>query len=267
MKSTIAFGILASIIVLHGTAFAVEQDKAQQKCINSLNKGMAKVAKAQLKADAKCTSGFAKGKNTDAVACYSGDAKVNKAAEKLCAAETKVCTTPPTFGKTSCGNVNNYATFNATEHTEDLFGFPVNSGITLCATDKAACKCQGKLVKAGTKLYSTYLKTYDKCKKSALKGGAADVTALNTCVSDDTKGKIAKATTKLGATVDKSCGVTMPFSNGSRCTGLSGAALGSCVSASVRCYVCITEVGSDALGVNCDVFDDASDNGSCFDDF
>jgi len=271
MKKAITLGILVSAVLMHGTAFGQAQDKAQQKCINTLNKGMVKVASAQNKANGKCASDFAKGKNMDADACWNMATKVDTAATKNCSAEMSKCTTVPDFGKTSCGTVNNYAEYNAGEFASDVFGeTDPSAGITLCATDKVACKCQAKALKASNKLYATYMKVYNKCKKAALKSGIIDVTGLDTCTSDDAKMKIAKAATKLGGTITKSCAaVTIPFpAIDSSCSGLNGAPLAGCLEDRVRCAVCITEVASDNLTIDCDLYDDGnSENGSCFDDF
>jgi len=166
-------------VLVHGTAFGQAQDKAQQKCINALNKGMVKVASAQTKANGKCASDFAKGKNMDADACWNASTKVTAAETKNCTAEMSKCTMAPDYGKTSCGNVNNYAQYNASELGSDIFSqADPSAGIVLCATDKAACKCQAKAVKASNKLYATYMKVFNKCKKSGLKSGIVDVAGL-----------------------------------------------------------------------------------------
>ena len=263
MKSSLVLGIVAASLLAHGPALA-QQTKGQQKCINAMNKGMAKIAAAQLKAAVKCTSGFAKGKNMDAQACYSDDAKVDDAGAKNCQAETKLCTSPlPTFAYTPCGNVNFIAETRPEDLPRDIFGFTVNPGITSCASDKAGCKCQGKTFKAATKLFSTHLKTFNKCKKDALKAGATTDDPIEACVSSDPKSKIAKAGTKLSEAVDKGCvGVADPFPGGS-CGALTGSGLATCIGRWVRCRACETEVFADNLFFDCDLFDDFLNNGTC----
>ena len=274
MKKAMTFGILVAAFLLHGAAYGQEQDKAQQKCINALNKGMLKVASAQNKANAKCAFEFAKGKNMSAVACWTDPAKVTTAETKNCEAETKKCTTAPDFGKTSCGNVNNYSEFNASELPRDLFSQAnPDTGITLCANDKPACKCQAKTLKAANKLYATYMKNYNKCKKTGLKHKTTpiiDMAGLAACMDVDLKMKIQKAATKLDGAIAKKCAaVPSPFpAVDSDCVALTGTALGDCIEDRVRCRVCVTTEASDGLSVNCDFYDDGdTENNSCFDDF
>lgn len=271
MKRTIALGILVAGVLAAGTAFAVPQDKDQQKCINAMNKGMNKIASAQLKANGKCISDFAKGKNMSASACYQSPAKVTAAQTKNTEADTKKCTVMPTFGPTGAGSINNYSEYHAHEMADDLLGSPPDSGVAICATSKPHCKCQSKVLKASTKLYSTSQKVFNKCKKAGLKNKTApydDAADLSDCLGQDPKNKIAKALTKLDGAISKSCPVevTNPFPG--NCTGLTGTALGDCVEVQVRCHVCITLQGGDNLPVDCDLYDDGNGgNGSCFDDF
>jgi len=271
MKKMIMMGILVSAVLASGTAHAVPQDKAQQKCINAMNKGMSKVASAQLKANTKCVSDFAKAKNLSASACYANPPKVTAAETKNSEADTKKCTTMPTFGPTGAGSINNYSDYNAHEMADDLLGPVPNSGVAICASDKPGCKCQGKVLKATAKLYSTWQKVFNKCKKSGLKDKVTpfdDVTDLNNCTATDPKNKIMKAMTKLGGAITKSCpvDVTNPFPTGD-CNALTGNALATCVIERVRCHLCITWQGGDNMTIDCDDFDDGSDDGSCFDDF
>jgi hypothetical protein len=272
MRKSITTGIIVSLCFA-GTAFAEVQDKEQQKCINSLNKGMAKVSKTQLKADTKCISDFAKGKNASAQGCYLSSTKVTTAQDKNCDAATKKCTTAPTLGPTGCGDVNNYSEYNGSEFASDVLN-QVNpdNGVTLCESDKPGCKCQAAALKSATKLYSTYQKVFNTCKKKGLKDKTApfdDITDIEACLSGDPKNKISKAAAKLTSAIGKKCvdaGVATPFALGD-CAGLSGALLASCLETEVRCRVCITALGSDNLTLNCDLYDEGSVEGSCNDDF
>jgi hypothetical protein len=272
MKKSLTMGIVLASVVFSASAFGATQDKDQQKCINALNKGMNKIASAQLKANAKCISDFSKAKNMSASSCYASPQKVTDAMTKNTAAEAKKCTVPPTLGPTGAGSVNNYSSFNAHEMADDLLGPIPDNGVALCATSKEGCKCQAKAIKASNKLYSTSQKVFNKCKKSGLKDKTApfdDVTDLNACLGADPKNKISKALTKLGDAITKKCPVTVtnPFPTGD-CNGETGAALADCIDERVRCHVCITLLGSDDLTVDCDAYDDGNnENGSCFDDF
>lgn len=270
MKKGFALVALAATLCLHGNAHAAAENKAQQKCINTLNKGMAKLGSAQLKASAKCVGTRAKDGTTDASMCLTTDAKVTATQGKVCDAETAKCTMTPDYGYTNCGTVNNITPYLCgTQYEGRIFGGGVNAGVTVCSSDKPGCKCQGKVHKSVNKALATRLKAYNKCKKSGLKAGTiTDATTLGNCIFDDTKGKIGKAETKLDGAVTKKCAsVTTPFAMGD-CTGLNGASLTSCLVKIERCAACLTAQAVDALPVDCDDFDDdIGTNGSCVNDF
>jgi hypothetical protein len=265
-------GILVAGVLAAGTAFAVPQDKDQQKCINAMNKGMFKIAKAQLKANNKCISDFAKGNSGSASTCYANPAKVTAAQTRNSEADAKKCMVNPTFGPTGAGSINNYSAYHAREMANDLLGVVQDNGVAICDTDKPGCKCQSKVLKSTAKLYSTWQKVFNKCKQAGLKDKITpfdDVTDLNNCTATDPKNKIMKASTKVGEAITKSCPVTVtnPFPNGD-CNALTGNALANCIFERVRCHLCITWQGGDNMTINCDGFDDDdSENGSCFDDF
>lgn len=268
MSKTIAFGVAAMALLFHSTAFGAAQTKAQQKCINTLNKGMAKIAGVQLKANARCITKYAKGKEPDASTCLLTAPKIDTAITKTCDGETKKCTgVSPDFGKTSCGTVSSASEGGATAVASVMFGSGVNGGVSSCASDKPACKCQARLLTGVNNLYSTHLKEFNKCKKKGLKNRTApltDSTGLAGCVSSDPKMKITKARMKLDAGIAKKCAaVANPLFGGS-CSGFNGATLTTCLDRRVRCLVCQTLSGSDALPVDCDDFDDGDTaNSSC----
>lgn len=272
-KRTAALGVLLLSVFAHGTAFGQAQSKPQQKCINAMNKGMAKVGGTQLKAVAKCASDFAKAKNLDAQACYNTSPKVVTAQTKLCDSEPKKCTEMPDFGFSGCGSTGGTAAYFATQYAGEVFGeVDPNAGITLCAGDKDGCKCQGKALKSSNKLYSTRLKTYNKCKKTVLKDKTTPATSaadLAACLQVDPKMKIAKGVTKLGGAITKKCAaVAIPFAAGD-CAGLGGDPLRDCLDERTRCGACLTAEAADNLfgEIDCDLYDDGESNGSCFGDF
>jgi len=105
MNKSISWMVMGALLIA-GPVFGQAQSKKQQKCINALNKGMAKVATAQTRANAKCVTSFAKGKNADAANCLLMAPKVDKAATRTCTSETKSCSVTPDFGYTNCTSVN-----------------------------------------------------------------------------------------------------------------------------------------------------------------
>jgi hypothetical protein len=271
MRSSMAFAILVGAVLIHGTAFGVPQDEDQQRCINAMNKGMAKTAKLQLKANAKCVADFARGNNLSASGCYAAPADVTASEQKTCETETKKCTTPPTLGPTGCSDINAQSDYEAHELADDLLGVVPDSGVKMCDTDPAGCRCQGHILKASAKLYSAIQKQFNSCKKQKLRledSPLAEPEEFNNCLAFDFQDKAPKASEKLLARITDSCSSTpVPFDAGD-CAGLAGAALHACVESRVLCHVCINAQTADNFGgpLDCDNYDDGP-VGSCSNDF
>jgi hypothetical protein len=256
---------------------AQSQNEAQQSCINELNKGLGKVAKAQGKELSTCLKNSAKGKlgvQTIEV-CLTADnkGKVAKAKQKMITKAGSVCAGDPNapdypdFGATNPNTVHQAAIDGMVDMTHDIFGLDLDGGVVISATsDPTASRCQTDIVKQATKCWDTKLKEFNRCKKQGLRatlpfGRARD---LEGCMGADPKGKILKAcVTKLGAKI------------GGRCTGVDTAAafpgcntgdlgeLGVCVDRWVECRVCQALNEADGLDRDCDLFDDTLDNDSC----
>ena len=278
-RMTMLRAATAAVLVLAcAGGAAAQQSKDQQKCLNAVNKDGTLVAKAQGKANVGCVKDAGLGKLTGtAESCLTEDPKgrLQKAKDKTVADAAKSCTTAPGFGYPGAAATNAGAEQAELDLIEDVFGEPLDAAITSCATSKAGCQCQQKVVAGVQKIADTKLAEFLKCKKAVLKGGANAAAALEDCVDDaatagsiaaDTKGKVAKALVKLGGDITKKCdtpGVTTTSFPGS-CTGMNGAALAQCLDRLVECRVCQAINDMDALFVNCDVFDDGVANGTCF---
>ena len=225
-----------------------------------------------------CVKDAGAGKLTGtAESCLTADAKgkLQKAKDKTVADAAKSCTSAPSFAYPGAAATNAGAEQAGLDLVEDVFGEPLDAAITSCTANKAGCGCQAKIIDDVSKLADTKIAEFVKCKKTVLKNGANSGAALQACVDDagtagsikaDSKGKIAKALVKLGGDIAKKCdtpGVTTTSFPGA-CTGMSGAALAQCLDRLVECRVCQAINDMDALFVNCDVFDDAVANGTCF---
>ncbi len=274
---TLAAGALVAISVLG--AYAQVQDKAQQACINALNKGAATVAKTQGQEHVACVKGAGKGALIGtAQACLTADGKgkVAKAGGKVSAAETKSCVaTPPDYAYTTAATMVNAAKQADLDLVGDVYGPNLDAAIISCATSKDGCACQQKVSKSVEALATVKFAEFVKCKKAALSaGGAASAAAIAACVNNagtvgsiaaDTKGKIGKTIAKLDATIAKSCdapAVTAGAFPGD-CTGLSGALLTACLDTRVECRVCQAINEMDGFFVNCDLFDNGILDATC----
>jgi len=257
-------------------AAGVPLTKAQQKCVDALNKALVKVVGAQAKEIEACVKLRAKGKGGNVDACVTADAKrkVEKAADKTAKDAGKRCgDPPPPYGATDAATVNVAGEQAARDLARDLFGPALNTAILTQAFDKNGSKCQLALAAAVKKCRDTKLKEFLKCKKTGLKKGTIDSSAgLEACVGADPKGKIAKACDEpvKGDAIRKAlarkcvakgadlaaaappCGVTADVE-----------ATHACLEPAIECRVCRALDLADGLGRDCDTFDDGLANDSC----
>ena len=257
------------------------QEKDQQKCIVELNKGFAKVAKAQGKDICQCIKDGAKGKlGTSPTAiedCLTSDPKmkVAKAKQKAIEKGAQKCTVPPDFGATDPNTANRVAVEKELKLIHSIFGPDLDAVIIPAAGNPAASKCQVDAAKAAKKCQDTKLKEFIKCKKSGLKNksGPPSVTLpmdtpgdLAECMGFDPKGKIDKACgTQLDDKIDKSCaGLDYATLFPGDCSGEATLSdFERCVDSLVECQVCLALNEADGLNRDCDLFDDGLANGSC----
>jgi hypothetical protein len=234
---TVPSGVLAQLL-----------PKDQQKCITSLNKAGAKVAKAQAKVNSTCLKNALKGRELDPQECLTSDRKgrVLKATRKTFDEEAMRCPFPPSFGFAGADAVNQVTVTQELALLADIFGSDLDSAVTVRPPDSAhpasggpQGECQAAVLKAYEKLVAAKLKTFVSCKKRALSGKMPGVpvgTAEDleeACLTGgipDLKGKIEKALFKLFATVDK-------------------------------CPAALNAM--DNINVDCDVFDDGVSNFTC----
>ena len=250
------------------------ESKDQQKCINELNKNLAKVAKAQGKDICKCLKDASKAKlgGLTIEECTTADrkGKVAKAKSKTVTQAEKKCVEPPDFGITDPTTVNSAAMNKELDLIHDLFGSDLDEAIVVLDGTKpvkAQSKCQLEAAKLAKKCQETKLKEFLKCEKNGLKEATVhDHLTLADCIGKDVKGKIEKTcVTKLAEKITK------------KCTDLDYAALfpgecssedtladfATCLEQRVECRFCLAVDEADDLDRNCDEFDDGLFNASC----
>jgi cysteine-rich repeat protein len=256
------------------------QSKAQQECVNSMNKGAAKVAKAQGGDNVECIKHGSKGKLTGTIEqCITSypKSKVQKAISKI---KTDDCLTPPAFPviDTDAESIGQTMVQKEIDLIHAIFGSDLDAVIvdaTAGSEDETAAKCQLVIAKAVAKCQDAKLKVFNKCKKNALKvgkkplpNGAVSAQQLqDECMGiggngiPDTKGKIAK---KCGPgfsdTVSKKCGTT---NNDALFPPCAGQDLATCIDQKIECEVCKALDTFDGFRRNCDEFDDGVVNESC----
>ncbi len=276
-------GCLLAFIAAPGALLA-ELPKAEQTCINKINKDGVKVQAAQFNVNNGCLKDALKTSLTPgavADACIEADAKnkVGKKRASTVADVTKKCGSPPTLFFSGATVTNDAGEETAKELLRDVFG-PALGSLLSCDTHKNECKCQSKVNNRVSKMERSMAKTWLRCKKAALKGskepfspgGAISNAELEQCIDNpilagghsvagDTKGAIAKTGDQLRKTAEQFCGfgVADEFAGGA-CAGFStppsidGPGLRDCVQAHARCRLCEMVNLTDALAVDCDAF-------------
>jgi len=271
LVSILAVSALATLI---SSAALGQESKAQQKCINKLNKNTCKVAAKQGKENFGCVKAARKGTATAACLTLDAKGKVMKARTKTTDDETKfdcLATNAPDFGYTTGASGNDAAQNNEVGLFMDVYGS--SDPTAVISTAKATGKCQAAVTKGVEKLIATKWKQYLLCKKKTLKAGFMSAAALEQClngdpnsVAADPKGKIAKRVTKLdnAITVKKCAAETVSSTFPGRCSTASLSTLAFCLDALAECRLCLAINAIDGLNVDCDLFDDNSANESCF---
>lgn len=274
---TVLIGMPLALFLSAPGSAAGQQSKEQQRCINFLNKGIAKASATQFKAVAKCSKAYAKDPSAgDPFSCIVGSMAVAKAQAKVAAAEASKCATPPTIGPTGAEFALNSAVSSTLGLAGSLLG-DFSTDLVKCSDAPIGdgCKCQNTVIKKTAKLLDSYLKGFDKCKKSGLKAKGAeqivDSSGLLACIIDPAKldpgAKLPAQLAKLTRAMEKDCGapVINPLPYSFECGSKTGADLAACISTQTRCEACVVLNVVNQIGSydSCEIFDDGIDNSSC----
>jgi len=283
MRRSVFLGTLLAVSMAPATMWA-ELPKAEQICINKINKDGIKVQAAQLKVNDGCVKDAVKTELSPAGpadTCLEADGKnkVGKKRASTTADDSKKCGSPPSVFYTGDAVTNDAGENTAKALVRDVFG-PGLGALQSCDTNPQECGCQVKVINRVSKIERAMAKIWVKCKKAALKngkepfavGGAEINTELEQCVNNaalagglsvaaDTKGKISDATGQLQATAEQFCGFGTEdeFATGA-CSGFStpptldGPGLTLCLAAHAKCRFCEMVNLTDALSVDCDAF-------------
>jgi len=239
--------------------------KAQQACVNEMNKNGEKVNRTQLKENERCLNDFQREKLVAPMtfdACMAADRKdrVLKAKAKTATQEAKKCDpleVAPPFAHNDSATVNAAAVDGALALTRKIFGrSPVlDDDLATKAADKDMAKCQLEMLKRADKLVNTVLKEVIKAEKKALKdetvhSSEALEAKLQTVFSSNERIDRTQATLVKG--VDKKCAVLQAAPD----TIFPGA----CGEGSPN----LNEVEACVIATaRCEAWDDRTSNGSC----
>ena len=246
--------------------------KDQQDCINTLNKHVARIAKIQGKQFSSCIKNFGRGNLAGTLqACINSDAGL-KVANAIARAETdeakKCAANPPAFGPSDASALSNGTVLEGTELVHDAFGPDLDAAIITDEQDRPSSKCQRSVFKALGACQDARLKQFNSCKKKGLKDASIlTPDALEQCMDDDSKGKIAISCDptfgKILSTIAKRCGGVDLAAAFPPCATLDPVTLAACLDASISCRVCRALNESDNLERNCDLLDNNTADASC----
>jgi cysteine-rich repeat protein len=240
----------------------------QQKCVNSVNSGVAKVNKAASKVIGKCLKAHAKG-GTLLDDCISSDEttdKIGKAVAKLISVQDGCEASPPPFGYTSVPSSAVAAYLLAfVNYFELVAPYPDD----FVVGDKAAAACQAAVLAGKQAVTTPVIANFNKCKKAALAGKKVDqadsIDDLNVCLPafDDGAGEA------IVTTLASKCeGQALDELLSGRCAGAaSDAQRAECLARRAYCYACILLTTTDGMTLDCDFLDNGAEDDSCTDSF
>jgi hypothetical protein len=269
-----ALAIPLTITLLAGSALAQVQSPEQQDCTTGVEKTFAKMVKANGKELSGCVKDIAKAK-TSPVGCFGKDrkGKVAKAEAGTEAAYAGACVgTRPDFGFGGAAAALEAANGTDEALLDTLFGDDLAAALPVGAPDAAVSACQQGVTKALLKCHDTRVKTYTKCNRAALAGGATDATATVACIGDDAQGKIAKScdldaggkTDKIRSAIASCTGADL-IAAFPRCNTADPAVLHACLTGSEACVACnaLANLSATTLATDCEALDDGLGNASC----
>jgi hypothetical protein len=255
--------------------------RAQQACVNEMNKNGEKVNRAQLKENERCLMDFQKEKLVAPMTfdiCMTADrkGKVQKAEERTASREGVKCDpldVPPPSAYTNAATVNAAAVDGALALTYAIFGGPpvLNADLVTKADNKDAAKCQLEMLKRADKLENTVLKELNRAKRKAFRDETvnSDVALearLRAVLSSNHR--VTRTQDSLVRRVDRKCAVLQappdaifPGECGEGSPNLAEVEV--CVISKARCEACSKINAFDDLDLDCDQADDQTANASC----
>lgn len=236
----------------------------QQKCVNSVNSGIAKVHKAAYKAVGKCLKAHAKGGPSllDCVASDETSDKIEKAVAKLSSVADGCEASPPPFGYTSAPSAAVAAYLVAYANFSELVATVSDDFV---AGDKAAAGCQAAVLAGKQAITTAVIANFNKCKKATLAGKkvaqADSIDDLNACLPAFADG----AEEAIVATLASKCeGQALDELLSGRCAGAaSDAQRAECLAQRAYCYACALLTAADGMPLDCDILDNEAEDDSC----
>lgn len=280
---SLAAAVLLSCFALAPAPASAALTRDQQTCVATMNKGIDKLATAIGKETSGCIRDHNRGHGvTDLAQCIADDRKdkIAKAVARHLTNDAKKCRgsdndgTPrePGVFYASGASIDTIVTA-ASELLTVIYGTPAGTAAITEATDLAAARCQERVAKRVQRCHRTRLAEFHRCTKSSLKSEQETASALTTCLTADSRQKIAKACDLVqGTTVDrirkdldKQCigkGVDLSLSF-PHCGSTDRDTVHECLAVPTACRTCSASNNASRLDADCDLLDNGASDGSC----
>lgn len=303
-SSGFPMGEIRGNLVLTGGELATDT-KGHKRCTGRLNEVFDDVSAAQAQAIAKCVKRGTKGDLLGTIeACFTADSdgtieaavkRGTKRFEKKCHGLDGKDQPKYPFYARPAGNdplnptmssvadyINRLASEGEVDLAHALFSEEPDDAIALKSVSPTVASCQRRVYKQVRGCQSRLIGDFRSCVDAGQEGGRTDelyegaddpfddASDVAQCLGFDRRGKIEKrCDTELDAVIAESCvGVDLEEAFPG-CDEEEAFEFARCARESVRCETCEALNAVNDLGVNCDDFDDDSDNDSCpieFDD-
>jgi PKD repeat protein len=254
------------------------QTRPQRRCVQIVNRGIARIARAHAAAARRCLADAAAGRverlgpggTFDACLDADVDSRVARATQRIGAREPRACSAEPpelALGADRLSGVGP-ASVEGSALVRDLLGEPATP---VPETDRAAARCQAAAVAGATDHLRLVLAETRRAVDGSLAGRLGDPAATDVELTLAVDASLAssdalpRGAQRLARELERRCdGVADLAALVPGCGAADSVALASCIATRSRCRACRVSVAADpGLALDCDAFDDAVANASC----
>jgi cysteine-rich repeat protein len=281
--------LLGLVLVLAPGLALGQLSRPQQRCVRTLNVGLAKVVEVQGRVNTDCVKKGRKGDTSrlgpggTIEGCIADDPRfrVARQEQKNIEREARRCdATVPSFGATDVATVNAAAKDQEHALIHDIFGVNIDAAVVVAGAEGSpetvTSKCQEKIAAQTQRCMDTRLREFNKCKLNGLRGSKTqtlypgaddpfdDAGDLELCMGWDRKSQIGRCRTRLFDKIEANCAcVPLGRAAGGACFDVPDLDLVACLDRLTACRSCLAITEGDDLQQDCDLFDDGEANGTC----
>jgi cysteine-rich repeat protein len=242
-----------------GTLVLIPTPPAAQRCVNAVNRSLARLAKARNADSARCVRAASAGAALGDCLEADRSGKVERASARTARVfSSRDCTgvESPDFAFTDAATVTGAAVDEMLASLGRLLGTP--AVVAERRLDPIGARCQREALRQHDRLVARWLLEANRAKRSLLKGGPTRPPAVLPCelaagieAAIETSAPLASAQALVEAHLERSCG-SAPFAALFACGAPGSAAeLAACVADSARHAACRAFETADALDLDC----------------